>query len=388
MKNKHLAARACLPKASRVVVKLGTKLLSAPGGHPERGRMAELVRSIAALHNQGREVVLVSSGAIGMGLEALGRKTRPKSLPELQMAAAVGQARLMSRYGELFLKYGITVSQVLLTHDDLTDRARHLNSRNAIHAMLGERVLPIVNENDVVAVEEITLGDNDTLAALVSLLINADLLLLLTSVNGLRRPRGPGRTERVPYLEHVTKRVLELAQGKGSEFSKGGMYSKLVAAERASKSGVFSVIADGRRKGVLERIVEGEDLGTLVGAVERSDRLRQSRKRWIAFFHRIGGTLVIDDGAKEALEKKGKSLLAIGIKEVRGSFSVGSLVNIDTLQGERVAKGIVSYGSEQIQKIKGRKTSEIAGVLGRKDYDEVIHRDNMAVLRGGPDGVL
>ncbi|MFQ5708278.1 MAG: glutamate 5-kinase, partial [bacterium] len=333
------------------------------------------------LRRAGKEVVLVSSGAIAAGVEALGLKNRPNNLPQLQMAAAVGQVRLMSAYDRLFSTEPCSIGQVLLTHDDLTNRTRHLNARNTMMQLLRQGVIPIVNENDVVSVDEIKFGDNDILAALVAILIEADLLLLLTTTDGLRAPYRATKTRRVPYLESVTRETLALAAGKSSEFSLGGMASKLQSAQTAVTVGARVVIADGRKTRVIERILAGEDTGTLIG--HASDRERPtigSRKRWIAFFHKTKGTLVIDEGAQTALEKNNNSLLPIGIRSVEGNFSKGALVNVKSLRGKLIARGLVDYSSERIRKIKGHRTSEIAAILGAKDYDEVIHRENMVIL--------
>ncbi|PIE19661.1 MAG: glutamate 5-kinase [Proteobacteria bacterium] len=385
-------ARARCGAARRIVIKVGTRVLVQANGRPDERRFAALVAQIASLHQEGREVLLVSSGAIGAGLEALGLKTRPKLLPELQMAAAVGQGELMQRYSRLFRRRGIHLGQVLLTHEDLQERQRHLNARNTLQRLLAHRIVPVINENDAVAVEEITFGDNDQLAALVAMLVDAELLVLLTSTNGLRAPFVSGgdgalasskktrRTRRVPYLPRVGEAELSIAVGKQSVLSSGGMASKLKAAQRAADAGSLVVIADGRKPDALTRVACGEDLGTLIGGAPAAG-LDRGRKRWLAFFKRSRGAITIDDGAVRALTEQGKSLLPAGISGVRGSFGRGALVAIEDRKGHVVAQGLVDYGSEQIAKIQGRRSSEIAGLLGRKDYDHVIHRDNMAVLQ-------
>ena len=379
MDAQHLQERLRLCQAQRVVIKIGTRVLAGKTGRPDARRIAGLVQGIAAVQKSGKEVVVVTSGAIGMGIDVLGWRTRPTSLPELQMAAAVGQARLMALYEKLFSQQKIAVGQVLLTHDDLRDRTRHLNARNTMLTLLRHRVLPIVNENDVVSVDEIKLGDNDVLASLTALLIDADTLVLLTTVNGFRATSG-GRSKRVPYLEKITPQILSQAKGKGSNLSVGGMSTKLQAAQTAVRSGVLAVIADGRKAGVLSEIFAGADVGTLMGIGRDGAVVAESRKRWIAFFNRAKGTIVVDDGARNALERNGKSLLPIGVRDVKGTFVAGSLVNIQGLDGRVVARGLVDYSSQQIEKIRGKRSSEIAGILGRKDYDEVVHRDNMVML--------
>jgi glutamate 5-kinase len=374
------ACRKMLIHAERVVVKVGSRVLAGDTGKPAAGRIRELVHGIAELSRSGREVVLVTSGAIGMGLDALGKKTRPKNLPDLQMAAAVGQARLMAQYEKLFSKEKLKVGQVLLTYDDLNNRTRHLNARNTMMNLLRHGIIPIVNENDVVAVEEIMVGDNDVLSVLVAVLVEADALVLLTTVNGLQAVSSSGKKQRVPYLARVTREALSQAEGKGGMISTGGMNAKLQAAQNAASSGAMAVIADGREIGILGRIFQGDDVGTLVGTVRDVRQLKQSRKKWIAFFHRSRGAVVIDDGAREALQHQGRSLLPIGVKQVRGTFKAGTLISVETAEGKVIARGLTSYASDQLQKIKGKKTSEISAILGGKDYDEVVHRDNMVVL--------
>ncbi len=371
--------RQSLIGMQRVVVKIGSRVLIQRNGRPDIRRMRALVKEIAALRHAGKQVVVVSSGAIGAGLHALGHLTRPDNLPDLQMAAAVGQTRLMSRYSALFAREKCRIGQVLLTHDDLRDRVRHLNARNTVMNLLRHSIIPIVNENDVVAVDEIKFGDNDHLAALTAMLIDADLLILLSTVDGFRRPVAAHKTRRIPYMAEVTEDMLTLAVGKGSIFSIGGMRTKLESAHDFVHLGGLAVIANGRKAHVITRITEGKDEGTLIGAgIERSDA--RSRKRWIAYFHKAQGALMVDDGARTAIEKKGRSLLPAGIRAVEGKFDIGSVVNVRALDGTIVARGLTEYSSEAIRKIMGHKTSEIAALLGAKDYDEVIHRDHMLVF--------
>jgi glutamate 5-kinase len=344
--------------------------------------MQELVRGLAALHRAGRDVILVSSGAVGAGIEALGLKRRPATMPDLQMAAAVGQTRLMTAYDQLFSTEGCRIGQMLLTHDGLKERERHLNARNTLMNLLRHRIIPVINENDVVAVEEIRFGDNDMLAALVALLMPADLLILLTSADGLREPTTPGRTRRIPRVEAVTPEILALVNDKGNHLSTGGMASKLDAARTANEAGVPVVIAHGRREGVLEKIADGQDTGTLIGPVgtDGGSRMR-SRKRWIAFFHKALGSVVVDEGAGRAVVEQGRSLLPIGVRKVEGQFSAGALVNIKGLDGTVLARGLSDYGSEDLCRVKGRKGRDLAAELGPGYYEEVIHRDNMVIVR-------
>lgn len=372
-------ARQELAKARRIVVKIGSRILVQRSGRPEMRRIRGLVRELANLRQAGREVVFVTSGAIGAGMEVLGMKRRPTNLPELQMAAAVGQSRLMTRYDKLFVRERCKIGQVLLTHDDLKHRSRHLNARNTMLAMLSAGVIPVVNENDAVAVDEIKFGDNDLLASLVVHLIDADLLIILTTTDGLRKPATSGHSRRVAFLESITPEVLGLASGKGSALSTGGMASKLEAAHAVAKTGAAVVIADGRQNGIIGKILAGADTGTLIRtAPNQCATALTGRKRWIAFFHKPKGTLLIDDGAQRAIERDGKSLLPIGIKQVQGEFEAGAAVDIKTADQTLIARGLVSYSSHDIRLIQGRRTDAIAGILGTANYDEVVHRDNMA----------
>lgn len=377
--------RETLRTARRVVIKFGTRVLVDPRGRPMPSRLQAIVDQVAALHAEGREVVIVSSGAVGAGLDPLGFKTRPTSLDALQMAAAVGQTRLMSMYAERFAQKGITVGQVLLNHDDLKQRNRHLNARNTLLGLLRAGVVPIVNENDVVSVAEIRVGDNDHLAALVSVLVDAEVLMLCTSVNGLRAPAANGRSRRVPFLSRVTQAELDLVFGKGSALSTGGMATKLEAARTANRAGALAVIADGRKGDTLVRVMHGEDVGTLLGPSEGAARVRGKRKHWIAFFHRPNGSLVVDEGARRALVEKGRSLLAAGIRRIEGSFETGALLHILDEQGDLLATGLSQFSSNDLQKIQGRKSDEIAKILGHAASTEVVHRDNLALLYENED---
>ncbi len=372
--------RDSLKHSRRVVIKIGSRVLIQRHGRPDIRRMRALVKDIASLRQAGTEVVLVSSGAIGAGLHALGYRTRPDNLPDLQMAAAVGQTRLMGRYNALFAREKCRIGQVLLTHDDLRDRVRHLNARNTVMNLLRHGIIPIVNENDVVAVDEIKFGDNDHLAALTAMLVDADVLILLSTVDGFRRPLSAKKTGRVPYLKEISDDILALAVGKGDRFSIGGMRTKLESAHDFVNLGGLAVIANGRKANVVTRIMRGEQEGTLIGAGSlRSDA--GSRKRWIAFFHKAQGAVVIDDGARAAIEKKGRSLLPAGIRAVEGRFAMGAVINVRTEDGKIIARGLTLYSSDDIRTIKGRKTAEIESLLGAKDYDEVIHRDHMLVFK-------
>lgn len=377
----HLNDRQTLQAARRIVIKIGSRILVRQSGRPETRRLRSLVRDIAALKHAGHDVVVVTSGAIGTGMHALGMRRRPTHLPDLQMAAASGQSRLMTLYDQLFSAQRCLIGQVLLTHDDLKHRTRHLNARNTMLTMLKRGVIPIVNENDVVAVDEIKFGDNDLLASLVVHLLNADLLILLTTTDGLRATTSSGRSRRVPTVPVITKDILELASGKGSRLSTGGMFSKLESAGAATKAGAAVVIADGRKTGIIQQILAGDDTGTLIqSAGSHSRNAMSARERWIAFFHKPEGALIIDDGARHALEQNGKSLLPIGIKKTEGDFEAGAAVEVKTPDQTLIARGLTAYSSRDLRLVQGHPTRDIAKILGTEGLDEVIHRDNMVLM--------
>ncbi|HEX6972598.1 MAG TPA: glutamate 5-kinase [Limnochordia bacterium] len=362
----------------RIVVKLGTSTVTRPDGTIHFGRVERIVRQIVDVVNEGREVILVTSGAIGVGASRLGLRRRPQTIPEKQAAAAVGQGLLMQAYEKLFAEYGRVVGQVLLTRADLAARDRFLNSRHTLLTLLAFGVVPIVNENDTVAVEELHFGDNDTLAALVASLVGADIVILLSDVPGLFA-QDPRRVPSAPLFDVVTEITAEIeraAGGPGSAFARGGMATKLQAARVAVRAGIPLVLADGERPGVLAAILAGEREGTLFQP--RPARLG-SRKRWIAFHESPRGVIRVDAGAARALVQDGKSLLPIGVIGVEGSFVAGDLVRICDDGGQELARGLVNYGAREIEKIMGARSDEIAGRLGHKAYDEVVHRDNLAV---------
>jgi len=371
--------RERLLRAKRVVVKFGTRVLVDSRGRPRPERIESIVRQVSGLMDEGREVVIVSSGAVGAGLDELGFTTRPKDLASLQMAAAVGQSRLMQLYREEFRKHAITVGQVLLNHEDLKHRTRHLNARNTLLGLLSRGVVPIVNENDVVSVDEIRVGDNDYLASLVAVLVDADALILGTSVNGLRSQPVNGRTTRISSLTEVTRNELDLVGGKGSSLSTGGMATKLGAAQMANKAGIVSLIIDGRRPDGLQRGLAGEDIGTCIGKAGKDGRIRGKRKHWIAFFHKPTGHVEVDAGARRALLEGGKSLLAAGITQVEGSFMTGAVIEIHGPDGERLATGLSEFSAEDLKLIQGHKSAQIFEILGPAVSTEVIHRDNLVL---------
>ena len=346
-----------LAKVNRIVIKLGTGLLTDAQNHLSARQIEGLVAQIATLHELKKQIIIVSSGAIGAGMAELGLKQRPKRLDELQAAAAIGQSKLMAVYDELFGKFGITVGQVLLTHDDLKDRARHLNAHNTLATILAHGAVPIINENDTVAVEEIKFGDNDRLGALAATLIDADLLIILSHVEGLLE--GEGRV--VPAVPEITHEIEALAGDTDRATSGGGMKSKIDAAKIVTRAGIPLVIANGERADVLRDVLAGEEVGTIF--LPHADKLA-SRKRWIAFFQHPAGVLVVDDGAKQALCANGKSLLAKGIVSSEGKFEEGDLVSIRDKNQVEFARGLT--------KVSGIQMKSATGV--------VIHRDDMVIL--------
>jgi glutamate 5-kinase len=374
-------ARKALARARRLVVKVGSGLVTAPGQGPDGPRIGALAADIAACARDRREVVLVSSGAIATGAARLGLKDRPRSIPEKQAAAAVGQSALMWQYEQAFKRHDMRVGQVLLTGQDIADRSRYLNARNTLLALLEFGVLPIVNENDTVAVDEIKVGDNDNLAAVVGHLVDADLVILLTDVDGLYTG-DPGRdpeARRLEVVEAVTDDLQGLVYEGTSRLSVGGMATKLEAAAKTTTSGIPLIIARGAEPSVLQRLLRGEPLGTLFLA--REDPLK-ARKRWIAFAAPPQGRLTVDAGAAKALTERGKSLLPSGVLDVEGEFPAGAVVRVAERGGAEFARGLVNYEADELRRIRGAKTRDIEATLGYKGVDEVIHRDNLAVLSG------
>ena len=359
------------------MIKVGSSTLSYPNGRLNITQMERLVRELADLQNRGMEVILVSSGAQGAGIGKIGLSRRPKTIPEKQAAAAIGQGLLMHMYEKLFSEYGITVAQVLLTREDIMDRKRFLNARNALNALLGMETIPIINENDTIAVEEIKFGDNDALSALVASLIEAELLIILSDIAGLYtgNPSTDKGATLIPLVTEINEDIENIAGGSGSRLGTGGMITKLQAAKVAMNSGFPMIIAGGSEKRIVRRIIEGEHLGTLF--LPRENRLH-SKKRWIAFGSNVQGTILIDSGARRALTEEGKSLLPSGIVSVEGTFEIGNTVSVFH-EDKEIGRGIVNYSSLEIDIIKGKRTREITKILGYKDFDEVIHRDNFAL---------
>ncbi len=362
----------------RIVVKVGSALVADWPSAVDSRIFANLAVEMSALKGRGLEFVIVSSGAIALGMKRLALTVRPSTIPERQAVAAVGQGSLMSRYEAAFVAQGGLVAQVLLTHDDIGSRKRFLNARNTLFTLLRFGITPVINENDTVAVEEIKFGDNDKLAALVTNLAEADLFVILTNVDGLHEanPMNNPSAKRIPLVEDVDRMDLALT-GQTSALGTGGMASKIEAARTAAHFGIPTIVACGYTSDIITRVMDAEDTGTLF--LPKEDRLT-SRKHWIAFSSRPTGVIVVDDGARDALLNKGKSLLPSGIKAIDGSFDSGEVVRCVDSKGAEFARGVVNYGSSEIARIKGVKTSEVEAVLGYKVYDEVIHRDNLVVM--------
>jgi glutamate 5-kinase len=356
--------RSELKNAKRIVVKLGTAVLTDERKQPDRAQMGQLVAQIAALRQGGKEVVIVTSGAVGAGMGVLGYDKRPESLAEQQACAAVGQSRLMATYEALFSKFKLHVAQVLVTHADLQHHERHRNARSTLLTLLRQGVIPIINENDAVSTTELKFGDNDKLSALVAALLPADLLVILTSVDGVIEGFGTASARRLSIIESIDDRIEGLAGGTTSATAVGGMKSKIQAAKVVVRTGVPLVIAPGRNRTVLAEISQGADIGTLF--LPKPSRLR-GRKRWIAFFHHPQGSVVVDRGAKRALVENGRSLLAPGVTRCEGTFQAREIVSICDEQGLEFARGMTAFSSEEIGSRKRLR-------------GEIVHRDDLVIL--------
>ncbi len=374
-----MAARRELGRVRRLVVKVGSGLITTPRVGIDDKRIDALAAELA-LARRDREVVLVTSVAIVAGMARLALAERPRTIPEKQAAAAVGQSALMWHYDAAFKRHDIAVGQVLLTAQDISDRARYLNARNTLRMLLELSVLPIINENDTVAVEEIKVGDNDNLSALVASLIDADLLVLLTDVDGLYTadPAVAADARKIDTVDAVTDDIVNLVWDREGRVSVGGMATKLEAAQKAAASGIPMVIASGREEGALTRLLAGEPVGTYFAP--KADRLT-ARKRWIAFAVPPQGRLTVDAGALRALRDEGRSLLPSGVVEVGGDFAAGEVVTVVAqADGREIGRGLVNFDAADLRKIRGAKTRQIEERLGYRGVDEVIHRDNLVIL--------
>jgi glutamate 5-kinase len=368
-----------IANSKRLVVKVGSSLVTNSGAGLDHEAIATWAAQIAGLKAMGREVVLVSSGAIAEGMQRLGWKKRPSAVHELQAAAAVGQMGLVQVYETCFRKHGLHTAQILLTHDDLADRKRYLNARSTLRTLLELNTIPIINENDTVVTEEIRFGDNDTLGALVANLIDADALVILTDQTGLYSadPRKDPAATLIGEARSGDPALEAMAGGAGSDIGSGGMLTKILAAKRAARSGAHTVIAWGREPDVLIRLAQGEAIGTQLIATEMKT---VARKQWLADHLQVGGKLTLDDGAVNALRKEGKSLLPIGVIAISGDFERGEVVTCLDTNGREIARGLVNYNAQETQQILRRSSTEIESVLGYVDEPELIHRDNLVLL--------
>jgi glutamate 5-kinase len=364
----------------KIVVKVGSNIVAGGEASLNTVRIRSIARAVSALNDMGHEVVLVSSGAIAAGMKKMGLKKRPQDIMLKQAAAAAGQPALMWLYEKYFKGFKKQVAQVLLTRDGLSDRKMYINSKNTLSTLLAHGLVPVVNENDTVATDEIRFGDNDQLAFLVAALLEADKLVILSDVAGLytQDPRKHKKASIVRTVTSISDDMKKKASVAGSEFGTGGMYSKLLAAEKAMRSGITVNIINGHKPGLLVSLIKGTRHGTEFKPA--AGRLA-ARKSWIAFGIRMKGSIALDDGAIKAVTERGKSLLPSGIASVEGTFSIGDAVYCTNSKGQRIAKGITNYSAEEINKIKGKKTSEIQNALGYRYSDEVIHRDNMVVIK-------
>ncbi len=365
----------CIAHAKRLVIKVGSALVTNNGEGLDLAAINEWARQIAALRQAHKEVVLVSSGAIACGMQRLGWSQRPSAVHELQACAAVGQMGLVQVYESAFAEHGLHTAQVLLTHDDLADRKRYLNARSTLSTLLQLGVVPIINENDTVITDEIKFGDNDTLGALVANLVDADCLIILTDQTGLftADPRKDPNATLIAEARAGDPALEAMAGGAGTQYGKGGMITKVIAAKRAASSGAHTVIANGREADVMPRLARGEALGTLL--ISQTPPL-SARKQWLADHLQLSGKLILDAGAVKALSE-GKSLLPIGVTEVQGEFERGAAIACLSAQGLEVARGLANYGSSDSRRIARRPSAEIEGILGYIDEPELIHRDNL-----------
>lgn len=380
MKRQTNRREEILENIQKIVVKVGTSTLTKEDGNLNIEKIKKIVAELSNLSNKGYDVVLVTSGAVGAGMGKLGLTERPKTLSEKQALASVGQVALTHLYQLLFQEYGKIIGQLLLTRGDFSDRRRYLNARNVCNTLLKNKIIPVINENDAIVSNELKVGDNDTLSALVSGLIDADLLIILSDVQGLYN-KNPQKYEDANLIEIVGKiddDIKKTAGGEGSKFGTGGMITKIIAAEMATKIGTNMVIASGEDPKNITRIVEKENVGTLFA---KKNKKISSKKYWLAYGTNKKGVVTIDEGAEKALFK-GKSLLPVGIKSFEGNFEKGTVVKIMNMKNENIATGISNYSSDEIELIMGHRSEDIENILGHKYDDVVVHIDNMVITKG------
>jgi glutamate 5-kinase len=373
-----MSTRKAAAESKRWVVKIGSSLITNDGQGLNHQAIQSWAEQIAALRAAGKEILLVSSGAVAEGMARLGWKQRPHALHELQAAAALGQMGLIQNFESCFKQHDIHTAQVLLTHEDLSDRQRYLNARSTLKTLLKLGAIPIINENDTVATDEIRFGDNDTLGALVCNLVEADTLVLLTDRQGLftKDPRYNENTELISESNASNRDLLTVA-GEGGALGRGGMRTKITAAQRAARSGANTIIASGAEKNILHKIAQGETVGTLLAA---DNEPRSARKQWLANQLKISGKLFLDAGASKAVQQSGVSLLAVGVSKVAGNFQRGEVVSCVNSEGTEIARGLVNYDAKESQKIKGETSEKFERILGYVDEAELIHRDNLVLL--------
>lgn len=371
--------RELLQQVRRVVIKVGSRVLTVEGGGLDYDAITRLCDEMAGLRQQGIEVILVSSGAVAAGRDALRSADTTLTIPQKQAAAAVGQPLLMQAYQQACTRHGLVTAQILLTAEDLANRNRFLNARTTLEALLTAGALPVINENDSVAVAEIKFGDNDNLSALVTSLAEADLLLILTDIEGLysANPASDPAAELIPLVRSITREIERMAGGSGSSVGTGGMATKVTAAKKAARFGVPTILAPGKQPGVISAAVSGQEIGTLF--LPATDGLNR-RKHWIAYTLRPAGKVLVDAGAQRALVDKGTSLLPSGITGVEGRFERGRCVRICGPDGTEIARGLADYSSSEIQLIAGHKSAEIEQLLGYRYGDDVVHRDNLVLI--------
>ncbi|WP_455204813.1 glutamate 5-kinase [Kaarinaea lacus] len=371
--------RAALKNKKRWVIKIGSSLLTAHGRGLDKQAITAWVAEIAQLHAHGVQPILVSSGAVAEGMMRLGWLTRPHALHELQAAAAVGQMGLVQAYESCFQQHGIHTAQVLLTHEDLSDRKRYLNARSTLRSLLQLKVVPVINENDTVTTEEIKFGDNDTLAALVANLVEAEMLLLLTDIDGLyeQDPRINKEANLIPEAYASDANLDTMVSNLPGQFGRGGMFTKIRAARLAARSGASTLIAKGSEPNIIARLMQGDAIGTLL--LPDSEPLA-ARKQWLAGQMQSHGKLLLDDGAVNVLRNSGRSLLPVGVTSVEGDFVRGDVVKCCDQQGKEIARGLVNYNAQEARKIRGRPSGEIETLLGYVDEPELIHRDNLVLV--------
>ncbi|MCL2760706.1 MAG: glutamate 5-kinase [Desulfuromonadales bacterium] len=368
-----------LKNVKRIVIKIGSRVLTGNKHDLDKSFIESLARQTAELRKKVIEVIIVTSGAVAAGKEALKLSGQPKTIPQKQAAAAIGQSLLMRQYEDAFDKYNIQIAQVLLTHTDLSDRTRYLNAGATLSTLLDHNIIPVINENDTVVVDEIKFGDNDNLSAQVTNLVNANLLVILTDIDGLfdSDPHLNPKAKLIPFVKEISEEMEQAAGGTTSTTGTGGMVTKLAAAKKAGRSGAATLIVNGFKKDILLEVLNGAEKGTFFLPQESS---LTSRKHWIAFTLKSQGKIFVDPGAGGMLRKNGKSLLPSGIASVEGNFDRGACVTIIDNDGMKFAKGIVDYSSQEIDLLKGRKSSEIEDILGYRYSDEIIHRDNLVLL--------